>query len=148
MSDYTYLVDGYLRIGIDAPEQCQTCCTPGETEDDSIPIVVFGDSSQAPLWTLLHELLEGNHLYGDFIVDMLLLNGTCNRYMHVQTDSNGTWVINSLRDKGGASQKIHKRSTEFLQRLSRQICSMNVLTPAQMYAVKNGIPITQKTANG
>lgn len=141
----TYLENGCIRIGMDVPALCETCC-PGHDVNYELPIVVVGDSSRSVPWRLIQTMVDRQR----FILDLLLINGTCNRYFDVTVDSSGRMNVECLSgvDKPGASDVIHQRATLLHAVLSRNLDGCHVLTTAQEYAVKNGIAIEQRKANG
>ncbi|MNC15229.1 hypothetical protein D3C75_630370 [compost metagenome] len=139
----TYLVDGSLRIGVEIPELQHRCCEE-PIVDLEIPIVVIGDSTRSIPWNMAAAMAKEQRHVCKFIMDLLLINGPCNRYMEVTFNIHGLPEVKSLSSTGGVSDIIHRRATNLQKFLAKDLECMNVLTVAQRYAVKSGIAIEQR----
>lgn len=143
MSIITHLEDGLLRVGIEIPEQSECNCNPDSPQYEK-PIMVIGDSSQDIPWNLMRFLVQEYSLrHRPFILDLLLVNGTPNRYIEVHVSAIGELIAKSVAmSDGKVSDIIHQRATGLQYRFSKTL-NTNVLTDAQKFAVTNGIEIAQ-----
>jgi len=85
MTTATYEVDGCIRVLVDVPEAALRF-DPDVPVDLAIPVVICGDSTQSPAMRIGYQMLRDLGYRGRFIVDLLLVNGTCNRYLSVTVD--------------------------------------------------------------
>lgn len=145
MDILTYLENGSLRIGIEIPEQPDCCCDEdGNRVHYEMPIVVIGDSTQDIPWRMVASMMSHKRGSCRFIMDLLLINGTCNRYVEACVNSVGKLEsVKSISGTGVVHEIIHQRATTLQHRFSKDLNS-NVLTAAQQFAVTNGIVIEQR----
>lgn len=141
MDILTYLEQGLLRIGVEIPSQSECDCNPDRAHYE-MPIVIVGDSSQNIPWNMIQAMAHDHSRLRRFILDLLLINGTCNRYLEVSLDC-GKIAAKSISMEGQVHEIIHQRATGLQYRFSENLNS-NVLTAAQKFAVTNGIALPQR----
>lgn len=144
MTAATYEVDGYIRVAIDIPETALKF-DPDVSADLSIPVMIVGDSSRSTAMHVGYRMLRDQGYSGRFIVDMLLVNGTCNRYLSVTVDrATEQWHCKTASDGDVViSEELHNRCTALQQKFFDK-AACHVLTAAQSFAVERGIPLPHK----
>lgn len=144
MTTATYEVDGYIRVAIDIPETALKF-DPDVSADLSIPVMIVGDSSRSTAMHVGYRMLRDQGYSGRFIVDMLLVNGTCNRYLSVTVDrATEQWHCDNIDSNLVISEELHGRCTALQQKFFEKAAG-NVLTDAQCFAVGRGIPLPLKS---
>lgn len=144
MNILTYLEQSCLRVGVEIPEQSECDCNP-DREHYEVPIVIVGDSSQDIPWNLIRAMAyEHSRLRHRFILDLLLINGTHNRYLEVSLDC-GKIDAKSISMESQVHDIIHQRATQLQHRFTANYnINSNVLTAAQKFAVTNGVALPQR----
>lgn len=146
MEILTYLENGSLRVGIEIPTQSECNCNPDSAHYE-VPIVIVGDSTQDIPWNIIRAIAHDHiRLRYRFILDLLLINGTPNRYLEVSLAS-GKIDVRSISMEGEVHDVIHERATGLQYRFSKNL-NTNVLTAAQQFAVTNGVAIAQAKHDG
>lgn len=141
MDILTYLEQGLLRIGVEIPSQSECDCNP-DREHYEMPIVIVGDSSQNIPWNMIQAMAHDHSRLRHFILDLLLINGTCNRYLEVSLKCDKI-AAKSISMEGQVHEIIHQRATGLQYRFSKNLNS-NVLSAAQKFAVSNGVALPQR----
>lgn len=144
MKIITHLENNALRVGIEIPNLPKYDCGCSNS-DYVVPIAIVGDSAQSIPWRMLKMMVSQYHLETrPFILDLLLINGTPNRYFEVDLDPNGGFNLKAVAFNGGkVSDVIHRRSTTLQYKFSKNLGS-NVLTPAEVFALTNNVELAQK----
>lgn len=143
MDILTYLEQGLLRIGVEIPDQSECDCNPDSVHYE-IPIVIVGDSGQDIPWNIIRALAhEHSRLRYRFILDLLLINGTHNRYLEVCLE-HGKIDAKSISMESQVHDIIHQRATGLQYRFSKDLHPCTVLSAAQKFAVTNGVALPQR----
>lgn len=144
MTTATFEVDGCIRVAIDIPETALKF-DPDVSADLSIPIMIVGDSSRNTAMHVGYRMLRDQGYSGRFIVDMLLVNGTCNRYLSITVDrATEHWHCKTASDGDVViSEELHNRCTALQQKFFEKAAG-NVLSSAERFAVGRGIPLPHK----
>lgn len=148
MTTATYEVDGRIRVSVDVPEAALRF-DPDVPADLAIPVVICGDSTQSPAMHIGYQMLRDLGYSGRFIVDLLLVNGTCNRYLSVAVDRvTEKWDVKSAMNGDVViSKELNWRCNE-LQSKGLFKLAPNVLTEEQKNMLAWDIDIPQPKAVG
>ena len=144
MTTATYEVDGFIRVSVDVPEAALRF-NPDIPVDLAIPVVICGDSTQSPAMHIGYQMLRDLGYSSRFIVDLLLINGPCNRYLSVTVDrATEKWDIN---DSVVISDQLHERCNK-LQSKGLSKLAPTVLTEEQQDMLAWDIDIPQPKVVG
>lgn len=148
MTTATYEVDGLIRVMVDVPEAALRF-DPDVPVDLAIPVVICGDSTQSPAMHIGYQMLRDLGYRGRFIVDLLLVNGTCNRYLSVTVDRvTEQWDVKSAMNGSVViSNELHWRCNK-LQSKGLLKLAPNVLSEEDKNKLAWDIDIPQPKAVG
>lgn len=148
MTTATYEVDGRIRVSVNVPEAALRF-DPDVHVDHAIPVVICGDSTQSPAMHIGYQMLRDLGYSGRFIVDLLLVNGTCNRYLSVTVDRvTEKWDVKSAMNGDIAiSKELHERCN-MLQGKGLLKLAPTVLSEEHRNMLAWGIDIPQPKAVG
>ena len=148
MTTATYEVEGRIRVSVDVPEAALKF-DPDVPVDLAIPVVICGDSTQSPAMHIGYQMLRDLGYSGRFIVDLLLVNGTCNRYLSVTVDRvTEKWDIKSAMNGAVViSNELHRRCNNLQSKGLLQLAP-NVLSEEDTNKLAWDIDIPQPKAIG
>lgn len=134
MKTGVFEIDGRVRVAVQVPDSALRVDL-SKAADESIPIVIVGDSSRHAAMRLGYAMLCDMGYSSWFLLDMLLVNGNGNRYLKCHVDIKGEWTMKS-GSEFEMSEALHSRCNRFQASLLDK-ADCHVLPEVALEAVKN-----------